>query len=157
MKDTDKDFLEESFRKEVLKSMDDKLSEKEKKELMEEANVSLKFLDKINEVELPKDNYVIFTDGKEQLVYENGEFYIVSSTNSLKQKKKKTKKEATDMYLDYFIKYQINPILDQRKAKEKVRAEQTKTKADKTIQLQKIAENRKTKKEKTIEKEDITL
>ena len=41
MKDTDKDFLEESFRKEVLKSMDDKLSEKEKKELMEEANVSL--------------------------------------------------------------------------------------------------------------------
>ncbi len=157
MKDTDKDFLEESFRKEVLKSMDDKLSEKEKKELMEEANVSLKFLDKINEVELPKDNYVIFTDGKEQLVYENGEFYIVSSTNSLKQKKKKTKKEATDMYLDYFIKYQLNPILDQRKAKEKVRAEQTKTKADKTIQLQKIAEDRKTKKEKTIEKEDITL
>ena len=144
MKDTDKDFLEESFRKEVLKSMDDKLSEKEKKELMEEANVSLKFLDKINEVELPKDNYVIFTDGKEQLVYENGEFYIVSSTNSLKQKKKKTKKEATDMYLDYFIKYQLNPILDQRKAKEKVRAEQTKTKADKTIQLQKIAEDRKT-------------
>lgn len=157
MKDTDKDFLEESFRKEVLKSMDDKLSEKEKKELMEEANISLKFLDKINEVELPKDNYVIFTDGKEQLVYENGEFYIVSSTNSLKQKKKKTKKEATDMYLDYFIKYQLNPILDQRKAKEKVRAEQTKTKADKTIQLQKIAEDRKTKKEKTIEKEDITL
>ena len=157
MKDTDKDFLEESFRKEVLKSMDDKLSEKEKKELMEEANVSLKFLDKINEVELPKDNYVIFTDRKEQLVYENGEFYIVSSTNSLKQKKKKTKKEATDMYLDYFIKYQLNPILDQRKAKEKVRAEQTKTKADKTIQLQKIAEDRKTKKEKTIEKEDITL
>ena len=157
MKDTDKDFLEESFRKEVLKSMDDKLSEKEKKELMEEANVSLKFLDKINEVELPKDNYVIFTDGKEQLVYENGEFYIVSSTNSLKQKKKKTKKEATDMYLDYFIKYQLNPILDQRKAKEKVRAEQTKTKADKTIQLKKIAEDRKTKKEKTIEKEDITL
>ena len=157
MKDTDKDFLEESFRKEVLKSMDDKLSEKEKKELMEEANVSLKFLDKINEVELPKDNYVIFTDGKEQLVYENGEFYIVSSTNSLKQKKKKTKKEATDMYLDYFIKYQLNPILDQRKAKEKVRAEQTKTKADKTIQLQKIAEDRKTKKEKAIEKEDITL
>lgn len=157
MKDTDKDFLEESFRKEVLKSMDDKLSEKEKKELMEEANVSLKFLDKINEVELPKDNYVIFTDGKEQLVYENGEFYIVSSTNSLKQKKKKTKKEATDMYLDYFIKYQLNPILDQRKAKEKVRAEQTKTKVDKTIQLQKIAEDRKTKKEKTIEKEDITL
>ena len=72
MKEDEKDFLEESFRKEVLKSMDKNLSEKEKKELMEEANVSLKFLDKINEIELPKDNYVIFTDGKEQLIYENG-------------------------------------------------------------------------------------
>ena len=55
MKEDEKDFLEESFRKEVLKSMDKNLSEKEKKELMEEANVSLKFLDKINEIELPKD------------------------------------------------------------------------------------------------------
>ena len=156
MKDTDKDFLEETFRKEVLKSMDDKLSKKKKKELMEEANVSLKFLDKINEVELPKDNYVIFTDGKEQLIYENGEFYVVSSTSTLKQKKKKTKKEATDMYLDYFIKYQLNPILDSRKAKQRTIEEKAKNKANKTKQIQKVAEDKKIKKEKVIEKEDLT-
>ena len=46
MKDDEKDFLEESLRKEVLKSMDDKLSEKQKKELMEEARVALDFLNK---------------------------------------------------------------------------------------------------------------
>ena len=87
----------------------------------------------------------------EVLVYEN------SANRRMQYLQKIPIKEGTDMYLDYFIKYQLNPILDQRKAKEKVRAEQTKTKADKTIQLQKIAEDRKTKKEKTIEKEDITL
>lgn len=156
MKEDEKDFLEESFRKEVLKSIDKNLSEKEKKELMEEANVSLKFLDKINEIELPKDNYVIFTDGKEQLIYENGEFFVVSSTSTLKQRKKKTKKEATDMYLDYFIKYQLNPILDSRKEKQKAIEEKAKTKANKTKQIQKIAEDKKIKNDKIIEKEDLT-
>ena len=156
MKEDEKDFLEESFRKEVLKSMDKNLSEKEKKELMEEANVSLKFLDKINEIELPKDNYVIFTDGKEQLIYENGEFFVVSSTSTLKQRKKKTKKEATDMYLDYFIKYHLNHILDSRKEKQKAIEEKAKTKANKTKKKKKIAEDKKIKNDKIIEKEDLT-
>ena len=114
MREDEKDFLEESFRKEVLKSMDEKLSAKQKEALREEASVTVDFLNKIDEIELPKDNYIVFTDGKEQLLYENGEFYIVSTTDSLKKKKKKTKKEATDMYLDFFIKYQLNPILDSK-------------------------------------------
>lgn len=114
MREDEKDFLEESFRKEVLKSMDEKLSAKQKEALKEEASVTVDFLNKINEIELPKDNYIVFTDGKEQLLYENGDFYVVSTTDSLKKKKKKTKKEATDMYLDFFIKYQLNPILDSK-------------------------------------------
>ena len=112
MREDEKDFLEESFRKEVLNSMDEKLSAKQKEALKEEASVTVDFLNKIDEIELPKDNYIVFTDGKEQLLYENGDFYVVSTTDSLKKKKKKTKKEATDMYLDFFIKYQLNPILD---------------------------------------------
>lgn len=114
MREDEKDFLEESFRKEVLKSMDEKLSAKQKEALREEASVTVDFLNKIDEIELPKDNYIVFTDGKEQLLYENGNFYVVSTTDSLKKKKKKTKKEATDMYLDFFIKYQLNPILDSK-------------------------------------------
>ena len=114
MREDEKDFLEESFRKEVLKSMDEKLSAKQKEALKEEASVTVDFLNKIDEIELPKDNYIVFTDGKEQLLYENGDFYVVSTTDSLKKKKKKTKKEATDMYLDFFIKYQLNPILDSK-------------------------------------------
>ncbi len=109
----DENYLEDSIKREVQKQ-DGKLSKKEKEALMQEAKVTIDFLNKVEEIELPKDNYVIFTEGDEQLYYENGEFYVISSTDGLKKKKKKTKKEATDMYLDYFIKYQLNPILDAR-------------------------------------------
>ena len=63
-------------------------------------------------------NRVIFTDGNEQLVYENGEFFLVSSTDSTSTKKKKKRNEARNMYIEYFIKYQLNPIIKQRKLNE---------------------------------------
>lgn len=116
----DENYLEDTIKKEVEKNGGANLSKKEKEALMQEAKVTVDFLTKVDEVELPKDNYVIFTDGNEQLYYENGEFYIISTTNGLKKKVKKTKKEATDMYLDYFIKYQLNPILDARGESTKV-------------------------------------
>lgn len=149
MREDEKDFLEESFRKEVLKAMDEKLSEKQKKELMEEAKVTLDFLEKIDEVELPNDNYVIFTDGKDQLLYENGEFYVISTTDSLRKKEKKTKKQATDMYLDFFIKYQLNPILDLRSQKKDIELDKTKQK-----QLEKIAQEIKVDKEEIEQKQE---
>lgn len=111
----DKQSLEEEFKKEVLKTIDSKEEQKLMEEWIEEGKVSIDFMEKIEDVEIPDNsNYVIFTDGEEQLVYENGEFYVVSTTSSLRKKVKKTKKEATDMYLDYFIKYQLNPLLDAR-------------------------------------------
>ena len=111
----EKESLEEEFKKEVLKTIDSKEEQKLMQEWIEEGKVTIDFMEKINDVEIPDStNYVIFTDGEEQLVYENGEFYVVSTTSSLRKKVKKTKKEATDMYLDYFIKYQLNPLLDAR-------------------------------------------
>lgn len=122
----DKQSLEEEFKKEVLKTIDSKEEQKLLEEWMEEGKVSIDFMQKIDEVEIPDNsNYVIFTDGEEQLVYENGEFYVVSTTSSLRKKVKKTKKEATDMYLDYFIKYQLNPLLDARNlSDEKIKEQQ---------------------------------
>ena len=52
--------------------------------LKEEAKNSLEFMKLIESIELPKNNYVIFTDGEIQLIYENGEFMIV-----LKKKRKR--------------------------------------------------------------------
>ncbi len=142
--------LEEVFRKEVLKSMDDKISEKEKKALIEEAKTTLDFLDKIDEVELPSENYVIFTDGKEQLLYENGEFYVISTTDSLRQKVKKTKKQATDMYLDFFIKYQLNPILD-------LKSENKEKEINKTVKEKNVKQVEEKIEEKKLEEKKIEL
>ena len=122
----EKESLEEEFKKEVLKTIDSKEEQKLMEEWIEEGKVTIDFMEKINDVEIPDNtNYVIFTDGEEQLIYENGEFYVVSTTSSLRKKVKKTKKEATDMYLDYFIKYQLNPLLDARNlSDEKVKEQQ---------------------------------
>ena len=122
----EKESLEEEFKKEVLKTIDSKEEQKLMQEWIEEGKVTIDFMGKINDVEIPDNtNYVIFTDGEEQLIYENGEFYVVSTTSSLRKKVKKTKKEATDMYLDYFIKYQLNPLLDARNlSDEKIKEQQ---------------------------------
>ena len=122
----EKESLEEEFKKEVLKTIDSKEEQKLMQEWIEEGKVTIDFMEKINDVEIPDNtNYVIFTDGEEQLIYENGEFYVVSTTSSLRKKVKKTKKEATDMYLDYFIKYQLNPLLDARNlSDEKIKEQQ---------------------------------
>ena len=106
---------------------------------------------------MPSDKYVIFTDGEEQLYYENGEFFSISSTDSTKRKKKKTKKEATDMYLDYFIKYQLNPILDQRDVKKQKMEIIEKQKAEMAKELLKneaMQDKAKKQKEKKIEKDE---
>ena len=66
-------------------------------------------------------NRVIFTDGENQLVFENGEFFLVSSTDSLKTKIKKKREDARNMYIEYFIKYQLNPILKQKELNEMAR------------------------------------
>ena len=122
----EKESLEEEFKKEVLKTIDSKEEQKLMEEWIEEGKVTIDFMEKINDVEIPDNtNYVIFTDGEEQLIYENGEFYVVSTTSSLRKKVKKTKKETTDMYLDYFIKYQLNPLLDARNlSDEKIKEQQ---------------------------------
>ena len=65
------------------------LTKEEIEILQKQAKESTEFMELIEKIQLPKDNYVIFTDGEEQLVYENGEFFIVSTTDSTKAKKKK--------------------------------------------------------------------
>ena len=165
----EKNSLEEIFKKEIAKNKKE-LTKEEIKKLTEEARESIDFLKKIDEIELPKDKYVIFTDGEEQLFYENGEFYIISATDSTKTKKKKTKKEATDLYLNFFIKYQLNPILDLRNRKErKQKQKENKQKiamAKKTLGIDKKKETQSKAKEeksqqkdsqKKIEKDDISL
>ncbi len=93
---------------------DKNLTKEEIAKLESDAKQSLNFLKLIDDIKLPTDRYVVFTDGEIQLVYENGEFFIVSSTDSTKLKKKKKRSEATNMYIEYFIRYILNRINKQK-------------------------------------------
>ena len=109
---TEEKNVVESNLKEILDKIvkSKELSKEEVAILQEESKERLEFMKLIENIELPKDNYVIFTDGEEQLVYENGEFFIVSTTDSTKVKTKKKRLEAKDMYIEYFIRYTLNKI-----------------------------------------------
>ena len=99
--------------KEILKNIEktNNASKEEVGKLAKEALDSINFVDKIDEINLEFDKYVIFTDGNEHLVYENGEFFVVSTTDVNKKREKKKKEEAKNMYLEYFIRYILNPII----------------------------------------------
>ncbi|MDD2376044.1 MAG: hypothetical protein PHD15_00070 [Clostridia bacterium] len=90
-------------------------SSQEIDKLMNESNENLEFIKVINDIKLEApNNRVIFIDGNEQLLYDKGEFFICETTDSRKPKKKIKRKEATEIYIEYFIRYQLNPIIEQK-------------------------------------------
>lgn len=106
--------------KEIIDNLDKKkiLTPEDKKRIEE----SLNFEGEIEKIDISDNsNRVIFTDGEEQLVFEDGEFFMVSSTDSQKSKKKIKREDARNMYIEYFIKYQLNPIIKQRENDELAR------------------------------------
>ena len=118
MSNNDKKSVEIDYNvKEIIDNLDKakKITPEKKKRIQD----SLDFEGAIDKIDIAgNDNRVVFTDGNEQLVYEDGEFFIVSSTDSLKTKSKKTREEARNMYIEYFIKYYLNPILKQKQINE---------------------------------------
>ena len=106
--------------KEIIDNLDKKkiLTPEDKKRIEE----SLNFEGAIEKIDISDNsNRVIFTDGEEQLVFEDGEFFMVSSIDSQKSRKKVKREEARNMYIEYFIKYQLNPIIKQRENDELAR------------------------------------
>ena len=83
--------------------------------LMAEANENVDFVKVINDIKLASpNNRIIYVDGNEQMLYDDGEFFMCETTDSTKPKKKIKRKEATEKYVEYFIRYQLNPIIDQK-------------------------------------------
>lgn len=133
------------------------------KEQLEEILADLDYFSKLEEYNLPdNDEYVIFTDGDSQLKYEYGEFFVESATEYKKRRKKITKDQARDMYLDFFMKYQLNPILGINKTvEEKV---QTRTKAiEKQTQTKEVEKEEveievaEAPEKKEVERDDLSL
>lgn len=112
--------------KEIMKKANasPKLSDAEKKILIEEINKNFNFdkliQDLMLEYRLDMDKYVIFTNGKEQLYYENGEFFIISTIDSKKARKKIKREEARNLYNEFYIMTVLNPLLKQKQEKGKI-------------------------------------
>lgn len=107
----------------LLENMGKDLTEKQIRDLKREAEGSIDFIKAIENVKIPTENYVVFTDGDEQVLYENGEFFIISTTDTPLRRKKISKKEATERYLQFFITYELNRLIargnEPKKEKEK--------------------------------------
>lgn len=135
------EILGEDIVNKIVKNMDVSLTEKQIKELEKEAEGSTEFMKAIDNIQIPTDNYVVFTDGDEQLLYENGEFFIISTKDTPLRRKKKTKKEATEMYLSYFIKYELNGLLGDKKDKEQEINDKAKDERKTKLEPKVIADN----------------
>ena len=107
----------------LLENMGKDLTEKQIRDLKREAEGSIDFIKAIDNVKIPTENYVVFTDGDEQVLYENGDFFIISTTDTPLRRKKISKKEATERYLQFFITYELNRLIargnEPKKEKEK--------------------------------------
>lgn len=159
------DFEVVEIEKEYMEIIDkaqnqQKLSKEEADKLLKQAKESIEFLKLIDNIKLSDEIHVVYTDGDIQLLYENGEFFLVSTTDSNGEKKKIKRKQAIDLYIEYFIKYQLNPIIKIKKRaslnkeKQQIR-KQTRIRDVKEIKEEKdkeIAKKEKVKEEKSKKK-----
>lgn len=131
----------------------DKESLKAKLEFLE--NKHLNFLEKIEDISIKTSSQrvILAVDG-EDLIYDNGEYYIFDSVTKTK-KRKITKKEARDLYIEYFIRYQLNPILENKKMKQMVKNISLKTREENLKVKQE--EKDKKKKKQEIQKENTDV
>ncbi len=114
----------EEIKREIEKSIkkNKNLSQEEMNKIMEEANENIDFLNTLKEIDISSPSKrVIFVDGKACLVYDNGVFYVEDSVDSRKNKKKLTRQQATELYVEYFFRYIMNPAIQQKKMVEQVR------------------------------------
>lgn len=147
----------DSNAKDIMKkaSKELKLSDAEVKKLLDEINENFDFNKMLEELKkkypLQSSKYVIFTDGKEQLYYENGEFFLISSVDSTKQKRKIKRKEALDLYNEYYITNILNPLIKQKnkvEPKKEVVEKEIPNKIEEIVNKDKVEEKVKQENEK---------
>ena len=92
-------------------------------------------------------------------MYDSGVFYIEDSMDTKKGKKKLTKQQATELYVEYFFRYILNPAIEQKKLSEQVKSIAIGKKQVKSNEkeIKEVKENNSAKRRVTIEKENDTI
>lgn len=150
----DEQKIDQNLKEIISKASKNRELTKDEIKALEKEASSLNFLSKIAEIEIPKDKYVVFTDGNEQLIYDNGEFFLEDTLDSTKLKTKKKRAEAREMYIEYFIKYTLNKLA-QKNNLEKVVETVSLEKGKSPKVAQKEKEPEKEKKQPELKKEEI--
>ena len=150
----DEQKIDQNLKEIISKASKNRELTKDEIKALEKEASSLNFLSKIAEIEIPKDKYVVFTDGNEQLIYDNGEFFLEDTLDSTKQKTKKKRAEAREMYIEYFIKYTLNKLA-QKNNLEKVVETVSLEKGKSPKVARKEKEPEKEKKQPELKKEEI--
>ena len=93
-----------------------KISEEKIKELKSKLSEITNYQAELNKIDISHSNKIVhYTDGNRQLMSDNGEFFEVSTTDATQTPIKKTRKEATDMYIEYTINNILNPLIKRKK------------------------------------------
>ena len=150
----DEQKIDQNLKEIISKASKNRELTKDEIKALEKEASSLNFLSKIAEIEIPKDKYVVFTDGNEQLIYDNGEFFLEDTLDSTKPKTKKKRAEQREMYIEYFIKYTLNKLA-QKNNLEKVVETVSLEKGKSPKVAQKEKEPEKEKKQPELKKEEI--
>ena len=118
-----------------------------------EASEIFDYSKELSKISIPSSqNKVIYTDGMIQLKYENGEFFKVDTKDATSNKVKLTRKEATDMYVEFFIKSRLNPLIARKQELRSIGMDFNKKDIEKTND-----HNIKMKKPRRLEDNDIMI
>ena len=138
------------------------ISKEEYDKLLKEIKESIEFMKKLDDIKIPEDVFVVFNEGDEQLIYENGEFFLTSVTVLNSKKEKITRKRAMELNIEYFLKYQVNPIINIQKKNELKKQEENRVISRRKVKaidekLSKDNIDEKLSKEEVINKEELKL
>ncbi len=122
-----------------------KMTKEELESLKERTEeVHLNFTELVDNLDISADEYrVLLVLGENELIYNNGEFYI-GDTLSPDNKKKVSKKQAKQIFVDYYARYHIKAKIKEDTNKKMSR--------EKEIEKEKIEVKEKRPKENTLER-----
>ena len=107
-----KEVYTNSSKSEMFEKLTKEQVENLKKQIEKEFNLD-STIKNIN-IEFPKKR-VIYVDGDKQLIYDDGEFLFEDTIDSKKTKNKISKKKAVESYIEFFVRYTLNPLIEESK------------------------------------------
>ncbi len=120
-------------------------------------NVHVDFLEIVDKVDIAAESYrVLLILGENELVYDNGEFYIGETLKS-DSRKKISRKQAQSIFVDYYVRHHINADVKEKVEHTEIQKEEVEQKSQtgKVIEVKGIAADILNKRNEDLEKNKV--